>query len=242
MSKLLKDKGIVVRTFKYGETSVILDILTEVHGLGSFILQGVRKSKSRTSPSSIQLAASVDLDFYMKENTDLHQLKELKVNTIRTSIYSDIRKIALCMFLSELTRRMLNKYENHQLEFSLLQSVLDDLEANDDNWSIHIWYLIRLLEISGFSLLKHRVHPEYYYDIPSDTITSNRPLHHSYLSGYDMITLTQLNQADVRQVSQFKPKRDERNRLVEKLLDFLKVHIPGFQHIQSFDVLKYVFE
>jgi len=57
-----------------------------------------------------------------------------------------------------------------------------------------------------------------------------------------MITLTQLNQADVRQVSQFKPKRDERNRLVEKLLDFLKVHISGFQHIQSFDVLKSVFE
>ncbi len=242
MSKLQKDKGIVVRSYKYGETSVILDILTENHGLKSFILQGVRKNKSKTSPSSIQLAASVDLDFYLKENTELYQLKELKVNTVRTSIYSDIRKISLCMFLTELTRRMLNKYETQQHEYSLLQTVLDDLEANDDNWSIHIWYLLQILESSGFSLLKHEVPISCFYDILGDSVTSVRPVHKAYLTEHEMTSLIHLSQVDVRGATLFKPGREERNHILEKLLDFLKIHISGFRDIHSFEVLKTVFE
>lgn len=242
MSRLQKDKGIVVRSFKYGESSVILDILTENNGLKSFIIQSVRKAKSRTSPSSIQLMAAVDLDYYVKENAELFQLKELKINKIWLSLYSDMRKIAVCMYLAELTRKILNKYENHPEEYSLLLEVLEDLEEYDDNWIVHIWYTLKIKTASGFSLLRHSPGPGRYFDIRYDGETAFRPAHPYYLEQQDIDILNMLNHLEVRQVSSMHLPRNERNRLLDLLLEYLRIHISGFQTLQSLAVLKTVFE
>ncbi|MBK6373156.1 MAG: DNA repair protein RecO [Saprospiraceae bacterium] len=137
MSKLRKEKGIVLRSFKYGETSLILDILTENFGLKSFIIQSVRKAKSRTSPSSVQLMAAVDIDFYLKEDTELFQLKEIRSNRLWISIYSDMRKIAMSMYMAEVTRKVVNKYENHSEIYDLLSVSLEMLENSHHAWSLH---------------------------------------------------------------------------------------------------------
>ena len=42
-----KTKGIVLRTVKYGETSVIVTILTELFGLQSYLVNGVRTSSGK---------------------------------------------------------------------------------------------------------------------------------------------------------------------------------------------------
>ena len=41
MSSLIQIEGIVLKTNKYGETSIISQILTRDHGLQSFIMGGV---------------------------------------------------------------------------------------------------------------------------------------------------------------------------------------------------------
>ena len=140
MSKLRKEKGIVLRSFKYGETSLILDILTENFGLKSFIIQSVRKAKSRTSPSSVQLMAAVDIDFYLKEDTELFQLKEIRSNRLWISIYSDMRKIAMSMYMAEVTRKVVNKYENHNVEpdISTLIMLADYFQVSVDYLIGHV--------------------------------------------------------------------------------------------------------
>ena len=44
---LYTTKGIVIHHFKYSEKSVIAKIYTEKYGLQSFLLNGVRNSKSK---------------------------------------------------------------------------------------------------------------------------------------------------------------------------------------------------
>lgn len=242
MSKLLKEKGIIVRSFKYGESSLILDILTSQHGLKSFIIQSVRKAKSKTSPSSIQLAASVDIDFYLKENADLYQLKEIKVNTIWNSLYSDIRKITMCMFLTELTRKVLSKYENHDEEYIILFNILKDLENNDDNWSLHIWYLLQLQQIQGISILRHPIESGNYFDIVLQQMGNNIPQHHLYFNRDELNMLSEIESLELRQVSSLHITRTEKNTILNKLLEYLKTQIPSIQVINSLDVLKSVFD
>ena len=45
--KLHKTKGIVLRTVKYGETSVIVTIFTELFGVQSYLVNGVRTSTKK---------------------------------------------------------------------------------------------------------------------------------------------------------------------------------------------------
>ena len=41
--KLHKTKGIVLRTVKYGETSIIVTIFTELFGIQSYLVNGVQE-------------------------------------------------------------------------------------------------------------------------------------------------------------------------------------------------------
>ena len=44
-----KTKGIVLRTIQYGETSIITSVYTELFGLQSYIVKGVRQSSKKNS-------------------------------------------------------------------------------------------------------------------------------------------------------------------------------------------------
>ncbi|MFT3936946.1 MAG: recombination protein O N-terminal domain-containing protein [Chitinophagaceae bacterium] len=54
MSTIHHTKGIVLRTVKYGETSVIASIYTELFGLQSYLVNGVRTS-SKKGPGKASL-------------------------------------------------------------------------------------------------------------------------------------------------------------------------------------------
>lgn len=242
MSKLRKEKGIVVRTFKYGESSLILDILTETHGLKSFIIQGVRKNKSRTSPSAVQLMASVDIDFYHKEDTELFQLKEIKNNEIWIDLYGDMRKLSMGMYMAELTKKVVNKYENHQDVYDLLLRTLHVIENGDDVWSVHIWYTVQLKLLTGFSLPENHMDDDHYYDIRSSLITRARPAHGSYFDTEMMNMLKKLELASIEDIAHIHISKSLKNALLNNLIDYFKVHIHNFTSIQSLEVLKTVFE
>ena len=57
-----KTKGIVLRTVKYGETSVIVTILTELFGLQSYLINGVRSSSRRVPPVGAAMPEVVNVE------------------------------------------------------------------------------------------------------------------------------------------------------------------------------------
>ncbi|MFM7399399.1 MAG: DNA repair protein RecO, partial [Bacteroidota bacterium] len=64
----LKTTGIVFRSVKYAETSVIADIFTEDKGLHTFIAGGVRSAKARMPYSLFQPMMVVDLVAYYRDD------------------------------------------------------------------------------------------------------------------------------------------------------------------------------
>ena len=73
-------RGIVIRTVRYGETSVIVNIYTELFGLQSYIVNGVRTNskKGHGKGNSFQPAAILDLVVYHNEIKNLQRIKEFK--------------------------------------------------------------------------------------------------------------------------------------------------------------------
>ena len=75
-----KNKGIVLRSVKYGETSLVVTIFTELAGLQSYLVNGVRQtsSKGATKAALFQPSAILDLVTYhneFKNNTILNKTK-----------------------------------------------------------------------------------------------------------------------------------------------------------------------
>ena len=74
---LIKTRGIILRTLKYGETSLIMDIYTENYGLNSYIVGGVRNKKSTTKSGSLQIMSLVEIVAYHKSAKSLYRIKEI---------------------------------------------------------------------------------------------------------------------------------------------------------------------
>ena len=49
---LFKTKGIVMRAVKYGETSLVVTIFTELFGMQTYMVNGVRISSPKSAPKA----------------------------------------------------------------------------------------------------------------------------------------------------------------------------------------------
>ena len=68
-------KGIVFHSLKYSETSIIVKIYTELFGIQSYLVKGIRNQKSKIKPGLFQSLTLLDLVVYHKERQSLQSLK-----------------------------------------------------------------------------------------------------------------------------------------------------------------------
>ena len=72
---MLETRGVILRSIKYKESSLILDIYTEHKGLQSFLINGVFKKGNQRLAGILQLCNLVDLISYFNEQKHLHRIK-----------------------------------------------------------------------------------------------------------------------------------------------------------------------
>src|SRR5688572_5519032 len=106
-SKLHKTKGIVLRTVKFGETSLVVTIYTEIFGVQSYMVNGVRISgrKGGGRASLFQPAALLDLVVYHHQSAHLNRIREFQWAHIYQHILTDVKKNAVALFMVELLNR-----------------------------------------------------------------------------------------------------------------------------------------
>ena len=72
-------QGIVLRSVKYSESSVICDVYTRELGLRTYIASGVRSKKSNISPNWVRPMALVEAVVYHREKKDINRIKEISL-------------------------------------------------------------------------------------------------------------------------------------------------------------------
>ena len=87
---LFKTRGIVFRFTKYGESSIIVTIFTEMFGLQSYIVNGVRDKTSKNKIALYQPLTLLDLVVYHRENATIFRIKEVKCLHPYQTIHQDI--------------------------------------------------------------------------------------------------------------------------------------------------------
>jgi len=105
-------RGIVLNYINFSESSVIAKIYTDNYGLQSYIIKGIRKSKSKTKLSLLEHLSLVEIVAYHKENTHgIRTLKELKSIYHSQHITFDIEKIAIALVFKQIFDELLHEIE-----------------------------------------------------------------------------------------------------------------------------------
>jgi len=148
---LHKTRGIVFRFTKYGETSIIVNIFTELFGLQSYIVNGVRSKSGKNKIALFQPLTLLELVVYHRANANINRIKEIKCLHPYQSIYLDIKKSAAALFINEVVNKTI-KEESHASEMCnfMIDSfvALDKMTTHVENF--HLIFLLKLSRLLGF--------------------------------------------------------------------------------------------
>src|SRR3954466_5850032 len=99
-----KTKGVVLRTVKYGETSVITTVYTELFGVQSYIVKGVRQASKKSHGKALyfQPAAILDMVVHHNDLKNLNFIKEFQWAHLYQHVLFDVVKNTVAMYLIEL--------------------------------------------------------------------------------------------------------------------------------------------
>ena len=216
---LYKTRGIVFRFTKYGETSIIVNIFTELFGLQSYMVNGVRSRSSKNKIALYQPLTLLDLVVYHRENANILRIKELKCLYPYQTIHRDIRKSAIAMFLNEILNKAV-KDQSHADEIG--EFLINSFTALDQLSSVENFHLIFLLKLSrylGFG-------PQTKEEILDGWLLDKH-------KGELLKILIDANYDSTLLINY-----DERRDILEALLRFYSSHIENLGEIRSVDVLR----
>ena len=129
-----KTEGIVFRTTKYSETSVIASIYTEQFGLQGYMINGVRgKAKSNSKSSSLQLLSILSMEVYKKENKNLNRIKSFESAVVFKEIPFDVVKSSLTLFLAEVLNRTVVEEECNSPLYHFVRNSILELDGAKNN-------------------------------------------------------------------------------------------------------------
>src|SRR5215203_4734734 len=126
-----KTKGIILRSIKYGETSLVVTVFTEQLGLQSYLVNGVRQASSKGTAKAalFQPTAILELVAYHNELKNLQRLKEFRWAYLYQHILSDVMKNAVALFMIELLTKCLKQPESNPELFYFVEDALHHLDV-----------------------------------------------------------------------------------------------------------------
>ncbi|WP_343700274.1 DNA repair protein RecO [Chitinophaga sp.] len=238
---LHKTPGIVLRTVKYGDTSLILSIFTELFGIQSYIVNGVRSSKPKAAKGNLLQPGNIlDLVVYHHEQKNLQRISEFKLGHVYTSMHVNIVKNTVALYLIELLQKTLKQPEQQPDLYYFTAGVFKALDAENTAVAANLplYFTLKLAAHLGFHFAGHYSSYTPYLDLQQGIFTDLPPHHTQYLDEVSSQVTDRLQQiqhpADLEKIEL---NKERRRNLLYAYLDFYKLHIPDFTELHSPPIL-----
>lgn len=232
--------GIVFRTMKYKETSLIVDVFTKEKGLRSYIISGARSAKAKSVASTLQLMNVVELTSYDGDPDKLMRLKEVSLSHPYTSIPFDVVRAALATFMLEATRNSIRDREPDPDLFDFVVSHFIELDQGASMRLFHLKYLIDLSQILGFYPMPNRSDRECYFDLKEGRFSSRVSSHTHNLDVHLSLCLHKVIECPWENLQALEIGKKDRDELLDQILKYYQYHLDDFKPLKSLSVLKVV--
>lgn len=236
---LHKTRGIVLRTTRYGDTSVIVKVYTDAFGLQSYIVNGVHSAKSKGKSAMYQHGNLLDMVVYHKDQGSLMRISESRFAHIYEQLPFNVVKGGLLLFYIEVLNRIIKEEEQNEPLFDFLFESLIDLDQTDRKIGAHhIWFLLGLSKYLGFYPNMCTGH---LFDLEEGAFTPLLPRHQHYISEHLSAQLRSCIDPELRNYDQITISSADRRNLLHHLLTYYKLHLSEFGDVRSMDVLETLF-
>ena len=150
-------------------------------------------------------------------------------------------KMAITLFLAEfLYHALRGEQQPDQQLFDYMKHSFLWLDAATDSYAnFHLSFLMHLSRFLGF-YPNLEVHP--YFDLREGSFCDVPPLHGDFLRPDEASRIHDMMRMDYQNMHLFRMNRIDRNRCLDVMLDYYRLHLPSFPELKSLSVLQELFE
>lgn len=233
-------KGIVLRTIKYSETSVIAGIFTELFGIQSYIVNGVRTKAKTSKVHFFQPASILELEVYHNDLKNLQRIKDLRWSYLYKNLFSNVIKNAIALYMVELLQKCLKQPEANPDLFNFCEDAFMQLDVADKEITANfaIYFALHLVHFFGLGIQDNYSADRKYFDIRegnfTNAITANDNSIDVDLSRHLAELSKAIHPADLREI---KLNKNTRKAILSVLESYYVFHIAEFGPMKTLPVL-----
>jgi len=211
-------KAIVINTIKYGDTSLIATCFTEKYGKKSYMLKGILKAKkAKIKAAYFQPLMQLNLTANHNNKGNLNSLRDVDVFNFYNTIYTDLKKQSIALFLSEILYYAIQEEEQNKALFQYLETSFLWLDVHDKVSNFHLLFLLNLTKYLGFYPELNQLELPY-FDLVGGSFTSKNDTH--FISGKNLIQFKKLLGINFDALSKINFSSTNRQNILDMLIQY----------------------
>lgn len=231
--------GIVLSTVRYSDSSVIAKIYTEQSGLASFMVRTGSGKKALTKLALLQPLSLVELTYKSDHRKGIHTPRTLERSSGLNSIPFDTVKTCIALFMAEIIARSIHEEEQNQRLFLFLQNAILMLDGSTESCSnFHLKFMLEFSSHLGF--YPHHFNGETHFDLYEGEFCNTQPIHAHYTEGTATAKLAEMMGIAMSEHHTVQMGGALRRTLLQKLIDYFRLHLDGMKELRSHKVLEEV--
>ena len=237
-----KLRGIVLNTIRYSDKHNIVHVYTDGRGLMAFAVPQGKTQAARMRNALLMPLSLVDLEAAIRPGRDLAVMRELRRNYPLATIYSDPVKNAIALFISELLAHVIQEPEGNDPLFRYIEQsvqLLEQLPGNVGNF--HICFLYHLGAHLGIQPNVESYRKGYWFDMTDGVFVPAAVRGHMHLPPGEAQVIHLLSRMSFSNMAVFRFNRQERNRMLDVIISYYKLHNASIGTLRSPDILKQLF-
>ena len=237
-----KTKGIVLGNRPYNDKYSIVHVFTETFGRVAYMLPRRTSKKQSLSKALFMPMSLIEIECNCSEKREIYPLKEARSLCPLHHIYASPVKSSLLFFLAEILSKALHEAPADRRLFQYIEESVFYLEQTEQSTAnFHLLFLFRLTRYLGFPPNLDNYAEGSYFDLAGGCFVPFPPAHRHYLQPGDAKTLLTLNRMDFSNLALFSFTNDDRRMVLAYFIEYLRLHIPNFGTLKSYEVLQDLF-
>jgi DNA repair protein RecO (recombination protein O) len=239
---LQQTRGIVLKSVKYGETSLISNVFTRTYGVQTYLVQGVRVPRQRHNKAALlQPATLLDMVVYHKGTGHLQRIREFNLAYIYISLQEDIVRNSVALFSVEVLLRLLPEDAPQEALFDFAFDYFQQLDALQvaQLANFPLFFLIQCSRYLGYEIQGGYSAQTPYLNLYEGAFTENPPLQRPFVTDEEARALDRLLAVHYfSELADVDMNAGMRANLLDWLLAFLQRHTQHLGTIKSLAVLQ----
>jgi DNA repair protein RecO (recombination protein O) len=230
---LINTKAIVFKSVKFQESSLIVKMFTETHGVQTFMVKGVRSVRANGKAAMFQSGMLLDIIMYYQENKSFKTIKEYKASYVYNTAFYDIRKSSVLMFLLEVLERCIHDDHEDDKLFLFVSSSLMNFDKEAFTPDFHIYFLLEFMKHLGIFPSGQCTQGTPYFSIKEGEFVATGQNNPFVINQRDSAVFAGILTAAGRLNS-----RNERKKVLAIIIEYFTFHIENFKGVKSLKVLE----